>query len=208
MVFNLWQNATMKYYKFMPPCLAFVLIGSALSAGCHSSMAPPASQPAPSPLPTPSPVAKVSQTYESKNAGISFLVPAGWKQTPVSDTQVRFDSPGPAKISVTLDVPRLPWHPYGLIPINSVRDGYVDDQRKKMPDAQTTNLPDPSVPEASQRRVKISGHLNGNAVVDDAVLLVHGDRVYILSLDCDNSAYPSAKATLESVVQTLHWAQK
>jgi hypothetical protein len=147
-------------------------------------------------------------TYENATTGIGFSLPPGWKQAPPNDTQVRFDAPAPAKFSLTLDVPKLPWHPYGMIPIGSVRNGYVDDQKKRMPDAKSTDQPNPTVADANQKRVKTTGHLNGASVVDDAALLVHADHVYILSLDCDEAAYPSAKTALDTALQTLHWVQK
>jgi hypothetical protein len=180
-----------------PTRLSLLILLCAAPLACHSNIDPPASQPAPS--------QPVLQQFESKSAGIGFSFPAGWKQNRLSDTQVRLEAPGPAKISITLDVPKLPWHPFGIIPIGSVRDGYVEDQQKRLTDAKVTNLPDPTVPDASQRRVKISGHENGAAMVDDAALIVHADRVYILSLDCADPDYTAAKSALDTAVQTLHW---
>jgi hypothetical protein len=108
---------------------------------------------------------------------------------------------------MTLDVPKLPPHIPGLIPIDSVRDGYVNDFKKKAPDAQATNLSDPGVPDAKQHRVKLTGHLNGAALINEAVLLVHGDQVFILSVDCDEKSYSAAKAALDLAVQTLRWTK-
>lgn len=184
------------------PRLTLVFLVSIAPLGCHSSMAPPkrASQAVANP-------SAAQQQFQASNAGIAFMYPAGWKATRGSDTQEKFDSPAPAKVDMTLDVPKLPMHIPGLIPIDSVRDGYVNDIKKKVPDAQATNLPDPTVPDARQHRVKLTGHLNGATVIIEGVQLVHGDQVYILTVNCDEKSYSAAKAALDLALSTLRWTK-
>jgi hypothetical protein len=173
--------------------------------GCQPSTPQP--QPAPTPAPKSTPI--TPQKYENQGAGISFSYPGNWKMQPASATEVKFDAPasGSSKAELVFDVPTLPAHIPNMIPIDAVRNGYVDDYKKKVPGAQATNLPDPTVPDAKQRRVKLTGQQNGAAVINEAVTLVHGDHVYILSIDCDDKSYPAAKAALDQAVQSVAWSK-
>jgi hypothetical protein len=45
--------------------------------------------------------------------------------------------------SISLDVPKLPPHIPGLIPIGSVRNGYLDDLKKSVGKLDTKDLPQP-----------------------------------------------------------------
>jgi hypothetical protein len=186
--------------------LLMVLLISVL--GCQPSPPPP--QPADhSPPPPPLPTSVAAQKYENPSAGISFSYPGNWKMQPASATEVKFDAPasGSSKAELVFDVPTLPAHIPNMIPIDAVRNGYVDDYKKKVPGAQATNLPDPTVPDARQHRVKLTGQQNGASVINEAVTLVHGDHVYILSIDCDDKSYPAAKAALDQAVQSVAWSK-
>jgi hypothetical protein len=162
-------------------------------------MAPPKPQPMPV-------LANPPQRFENQPAGIAFTYPAGWKAGDATAVKFKFDSPGngPSKPQLTLDVPALPFH-FGILPLDQVCSGYVDDAKKTMPDAQVTNLPDPTLPDAKQHRFKLTGHKNGAALINEAVVLVHADKVYILSIDCDDKSYPPAKAALDQAAGSLQW---
>ncbi len=108
---------------------------------------------------------------------------------------------------LTLDVPVLPFHLPGMVPIDAVRNGYVEDAKKKITDGEVTNLPDPAVPDAKQHWVKIAGQKNGKPAINEAVLLVHNDRVYILSIDADDKGYQVMHDTLDAAVKSLRWSK-
>ncbi len=109
---------------------------------------------------------------------------------------------------MSLDVPVLPPHIPGLIPILGVENGFVDDVKKRVMDANVTYLPDPTVADASQKRVKITGQMKGSPSITEAALFVHGDRVYILSIDCDPEVYPVARTALDTAVNSLQWEKR
>jgi hypothetical protein len=181
-----------------------LLLLAVIPLGCQPATPPPA--PAPAPTAHPAPAPKSSQRFENQPTGIAFSYPGGWK--PSTATAVRFEfvrpDTDPSKLNFTLDVPNLPIH-FGILPLDKVCSGYVDDAKKTMPDAQLTSAPDPTVPDAKEKRFKLTGHKDGAAHIDEAAILIHADKVYILAINCDEKSYPLAKAALDQAVQSVQW---
>jgi len=114
-----------------------------------------------------------------------------------------------AYAELSLDIPKLPWHPPGMLPLSSIEHGYVSDLKKnQIHDAQVDESVAVKVPDSSARRVKCSGHENGKVMIDVAVLIVHADRVYILSCDGDDDGYATARAALDAAVASIQWIKK
>jgi len=182
--------------------LTIVLL-AAMPLGCHPNTPPP--HPVSAPAAQPAPPAS-AQRFENPPTGISFAYPARWK--PGITTAVKFEfirsDTDPSKLKLTLDVPNLPPH-FGILPLDQVCDGYVKDAKKTMPDAQVANAPDPTVPDAKEKRFKLTGHKDGAPHINEAAILIHADRVYILSIDCDEKSYPLGKAALDQAVQSVQW---
>ena len=133
------------------------------------------------------------------------MYPSNWKPVPGSKSQLQVAAPDGGQLS--LDVPALPFHIPGMIPVDQVESGYVEDFKKRMPDAAVTKLPDPTLPDTKQRRVKLAGHQNGKVSIDEAVLIVHNDKVYILAIDTDERGYPKMHTVLDAVLTSLHWTK-
>ena len=138
--------------------------------------------------------------------------PAGWalRCATTGETKARAVAPPVDGVAVmTLDVPVLPFHLPGLIPVGLVADGYADDVRRKlMPDAAGPPPSDVAVPDARAERVTRTGHdAAGRATVDDAVVIVHGDAVYVLAIDADPVARPAAEAALAAAVASVTWGR-
>ena len=200
--------------------LSFVLL---TVTGCHSM--PPATPPPATPPPATPPLAAGSQpaatepavalpqAFDDATDGIRFTYPGGWtvQPSPADPTRLRAVAPPGAvhggSATLSLDVPQLPAHIPGFLPIGLIAGGYVDDVRKRLPDATGTPT-EIRVPNATGRRVTLTGHdAAGHATTDDAVLLVHADRVYILTVDADPAARPAATAALDAAVASLRWTR-
>jgi hypothetical protein len=142
---------------------------------------------------------------------MAFSYPAGWTSQPDSDDpgeqMLRVVAPSTDGLAVlTLTVPKLPWHIPGMIPIDLVASGYADDVKKRMPDATGPAAVAVSIPDATARRVTLTGHeTKGRVTVEDAVLIVHGDRVYVLAGDSDDRGRPAAKAALDAALASTRW---
>jgi hypothetical protein len=145
------------------------------------------------------------QVYSDAEAGISFSYPADWKRTAKSSTQMKLSAPGNTQF--TLDIPVLPFHIPGMIPLASVESGYVDDFKKRMPDAVVYTEADPTVPEAKQGRMLLTGHVDGKSAVDDVAIIVHDDRIYILAVDSDSPSARQMSSALDGILQSLRWTK-
>ena len=149
-------------------------------------------------------------TLEDKKAGVRLTYPADWAPEKGSKSLVDVAAPGDkAYASLSIDIPKLPWHPPGMLPLFEIQSGYVSDLKKnQIHDAQVNESVDVKVPDSSARRVKCSGHENGKVMIDVAVLIVHADRVYILSCDGDDAGYATARAALDASVASIQWIKK
>ena len=184
--------------RFIRPAL-FLSILSILPLGCSSATPPPSTAPIVQPTAN-------EQQFEYAPAGISFLYPANWKMVSTDPVQFKFvQTNQPDSVQLTLDIPKLPWHPPGWIPIDRVRDGYIDDEKKHMTAAQVSQQPDPTLSDARQHRVMMTGIINGKPSTNDAVMIVHNDRVYILSVETDTPSYPPLKKALDEILASLKW---
>ena len=155
-------------------------------------------------LPTSAPTNPASEIYQNKTAGVSFEYPRSWTQHEKGD-QVIF-SVASAQNVLNLTYPKLPWHIPNLIPIGRVRSGYIDSiKSNQIKDAVDSDPGPVTIPDATASRVKLTGHIDGKSAINEAVLIVHADHVYILSIHSDDAGYAVARAALDAAVKSLRW---
>jgi hypothetical protein len=110
--------------------------------------------------------------------------------------------------AISLDVPELPFHIPGLIPMGAVRSGYLDDLRKQVGAITVEDLPAPDVGGAAARLVRSSWRpAPGQTVRETALLLVHGDRVYILRARADAATDDQTRTAFDGIVQSMRWVK-
>ena len=110
--------------------------------------------------------------------------------------------------SLSLEVPKLPPHVPGMIPIGSVRNGYVDDLCKSVGKLQTSDLTPPPLPSASVRLVRSTwSGADGQARQETALLAVHADRVYILRARSLTADEKGARDAFDAVVRSIQWVK-
>jgi hypothetical protein len=155
-------------------------------------------------LPPSAPINQSTQIYQDKTAGISFEYPRAWAPHEKGD-QVIF-SVSSAQNVLNLAYPKLPWHIPNLIPIGRVRSGYIDSIKSNQIKDAVDSDPGPlTIPDATASRVKLTGHIAGKSAINEAVLIVHADHVYILSIHSDDAGYAVARAALDAAVKSLRW---
>jgi hypothetical protein len=140
--------------------------------------------------------------------GIQFDYPADWKPTRGNTALFAVSTPddATAPVSISLDVPKLPWHIPGMISVGMVASGYVSDLKKnQMPDAVIKEQSPVNVCGETGKRVTCTGHVAGKFSTDIAVFLVHNDRVYILSADANDTGCDCARKTLNASVASMKW---
>jgi hypothetical protein len=134
--------------------------------------------------------------------------PAGWVQRPSEQYVLVIAPPAGGESTISLDVPKLPPHIPGMIPIGSVRNGYLDDLRKAEGRITTADLSTPAVPGASARFVRSTWtSKSGDPWQETALLMVHGDRVYILFGRGPTSEEDACLDALDSVIRSIKWTR-
>ena len=112
------------------------------------------------------------------------------------------------EVVVSVDVPKLPPHIPGLIPLGSVVRGYIDDLKKNHPDVMMEKPVDTKVGGTNARFVRSSWEEpDGTTRVEDAVLTVKGDRVYIFrgSQRVHDDSVEIARLVLGHVIASVRW---
>jgi hypothetical protein len=163
--------------------------------GCLAATTAPATSPA-------------VATFEDKKAGVRLTYPADWQPVKGSKSLVDVEIPGDKGFSeLSIDIPKLPWHPPGMLPMSQIESGYISDLKKnEIHDAKEIESVALKVSDCTAaRRVKSSGHENGKEMIDVGILIVHADRVYILSCDGDDAGYPTARAALDASLASIEW---
>lgn len=141
--------------------------------------------------------------------GIQLSYPAGWDVRPSTDYELLLTPAGAGdggETCMSLDVPDLPFHLPGMIPIGAVRSGYLDDLRKQAPSLATEDLVAPDVGASSSRMVRSRWKPGaGEEMEETALLMVHGDRVYIVRARSDARRAAETRAAFDGVVRSVRW---
>lgn len=145
-----------------------------------------------------------------KPAAITFNWPAGWLTTQIQDFQwsiVPTDDKSAATRWIAMDVPTLPIHVPGFIPIGSVEGGYLDDLRKQFGKLQIKELTPPKLPNAKERLVRAAWQKDGKSVEQTALLIVHDDHVYIFRGRSDIDHEQATSDAFNSVLSSIQWTK-
>jgi hypothetical protein len=145
------------------------------------------------------------QSYHNHKFGVSLTYPSDWKAKPSKDYELLIiPASGQSECFIVLDVPDLPTHIPGFIPISMVYDGYLSDLKKQCSNVQAT-VTTPSIPDAHARLATCTGIRNGRDFVEHALLLVHGDHVYIVQADGSPDADAMLGSVFNSICKSLQW---
>jgi hypothetical protein len=202
--------ACIRATKLLLACLVFLL-----TTGCEHRSATVASAQTSKPSSAQPPMLMVAprtmQTFHSTPPAIQFDYPACWNCCKAKTGTFAITGPpadSKCSPSICLDIPKLPWHIPGMIPIGLVARGYVDDLRtNQIHDAVVQEQVPVTVCGTPARRVTCVGHVNGKPSIDVAVIMLHADHVYILSADSDDAGRTAARQTLDDVVSSLKWTK-
>lgn len=171
----------------------------------------PATEPAAQDLkksaPAPTATQPVDQNYENSKAGIKLQYPSNWKPKPSNDDVVLLVPSASDARTISLDEPSLPAHLPGLIPIGLVQNGYLDDLKKKHPGLKTEEQVEDDPRGNKGRLVHTSWASDGKTMDEVTLLTVHGDHVYLLSLDTDRAQYPADRAVFDKIAKSLQWTK-
>jgi len=204
----------------MRRALGTVVLGSLIIGGCSRGGVPGGTVPRQTGTPTtaPSPAAEEDRAgpvrFERSNLGIRLDIPQGWARRDSKDFELLLhhaakggDDAGAPELS--LDVPDLPPHIPNMIPIGSVRNGYLDDLRKLVGTIKTTDLTPPPIPASAERMVRSGwSDRDGKKWQETALLLVHADRVYIVRGRSTVDDEAATRDAFDQIVRSLEWIKK
>ncbi len=194
--------------------LAGALAALALASGCGQKQvahAPDQSAHAPSLPSTSAPPPQTAHAPTSRpfsGPGVQLAYGGDWHATDTADYALVIVPEGAGKssdASVTVEIPKLPPHVPGLIPLGSVVNGYIDDIKKQHTDAQVEKPEAMKIAGVNARRVVSTWKADGKAVSEDAVLAIHSDHVYIFRANADEANRDRAKAELDALLQSVQW---
>ncbi len=208
--------------------MAMALLALAILMSCAERKEAPA-QPAsparalaetPSTQPATSPSA-ATQSFQSAVGHFEIAYSSDWKVKggtssssgdyqgkKVNDTTVLTLLPADAKNgerNIAVDLPELPVHIPGLIPLGLVVRGYTNDLRKQHPDLKIEESAPATVPARRAHRVRLTWKQNDRGFFDMAVLVVHGNRILIFSADGDADGYDEIRKVFDSIITSIKW---
>jgi hypothetical protein len=146
--------------------------------------------------------------FSYPQAGIGLTWPSGWEQSQLESYEWTIFPAGEKSSQqrwISLDVPTLPWHPPGMIPITRVEKGYVDDLKKEFGTLDVKELTPPNVADSKLRCVRCGWQKDGKSMEQTALLIVHDDHVYILRSRSDAEHEQATRECFDSVVSSITW---
>jgi hypothetical protein len=96
-----------------------------------------------------------------------------------------------------------------MIPLRFVKSGYIDDLRKQHPDMQTREQsPPPQIPHTSGALVTSTWPgPAGVPMTEIALILVHGDHVFILRANFDAPGEAETRRAYEGMRASVRWSK-
>jgi hypothetical protein len=187
--------------------LALLACGCARGPGGQAAGSPP---PAATTQPTTQPavLAPPPVLYENRDRGIRLEYLGDWQRVTSADYVLRVVPAGQSggEIELTLDVPDLPPHLPGMIPLGLVEKGYLDDLKKNHTGLNVLGRSDHAVPGARARLARSTWPTaDGGLWAEDALVMVHGDRVYILRLTGPAAAVEAQRPAFDETARSIRW---
>ncbi len=182
-------------------CVAVLVLSS-----CQSNSAPRTAK-----QPAATQTVQTSQNQPSQNFeanGLKISLPGGWDSKPNQgkDAVLSLVASKQPQRKIVLDVPHLPPHIPGLIPMGAVESGYIDDLKKQHQGLKVEETADRAVASAKARFVRTSwpGSPPGAKVT---LIIIRGDTIYILAADSDQEGVAATRAAFDQMAGSIAWTR-
>jgi len=175
---------------------------------------PPSLQPTTRPnataaVPSTSPPAAVKiLAFDDKKGGSRLEFPDDWKPTPDPDDALQLTPSRGGTATITYSVPNLPPHLPWMIKLDKIESGYVDDLKKSHADLKIEQAVDHPIPGGKGRIVQIGWKQAGHRHTNLALLMVHGNGVYILSADADAADWAGTQRAFKLIMRSIQWTKR
>lgn len=181
----------------------FLAVAAAALPGCHR-------KPHALPQTRPTSISAPEQTFADTATGARLVYPPHWESHASTAFVLLIAPPAvdPAVQSISLDVPDLPPHLPGFIPLGLVVGGYKDDLKKLYPSVVSVELPSVKAAGVSVRQVRSRWvDAGGKAHVERAALMVKNDHVLILRATSDSANAAENEAAFEQILARWTWSR-
>jgi hypothetical protein len=158
----------------------------------------------PATLPSPSGLTQ----FVSTQHGIHLSYPSSWTVHPSEDYVLLLMPPGvdrPQNCSLSLDIPDLPPHLPGMIRMGMIKDGYIEDLRKKAPDLKIIEDQPHPVDDATGRLVRTAWTADGRSYGETVLLLIHKGDVFLIRSTSDLAHQSTARAAFDQAIASIRW---
>ena len=150
--------------------------------------------------------------FSSQKLGIRLDYPPGWAKREIKDKDydllLRPLKPvGASEQEISLDLPPIPFHLSGFIPLGLVESHYVDERKAEAGVPVQTHEESPMVTGEAAHLVTLTWQKDGKNFVETTILVVHDDRVYILRMACEAAAEPATRAVFDQIVKSIQWTK-
>lgn len=179
------------------PGLAILAAAAIGCAAVTGSAKAPTSAPATAPATAPS-----AQSFQDPGGLVRVQYPGEWKPQRDPDYALELTA-GPE--TFTLDIPDLPPHIPGMIPLSLVVNGYIDDLKKSHPGVKTDEETSPAISKARARRLHSAWSEKNGLEAEVTTLIVHGDHVFIFRIVCPADQLAADRIGYNGIVGSLRW---
>ncbi len=144
-----------------------------------------------------------STRYIAPKGKFQTRYPSDWISHPGEDTL----DLGPAndnsgiRREVSIDVPFIPPHLPGMITLDRIQKGYMDDLRKRYTDVKLISSVDRPFPEAKARLLEATAR---NAKIYTVLAMRH-ERVYIIASETDIAGAEAGKSVVQMILASWQW---
>ena len=189
---------------------AILATGSLIGVGCRHRAQPPAAThavtSATSPNSTQATTSAAGGTFTK--TGIRLDYPAGWITKQDADYELFLNPADPLlKSVITVDIPDLPFHVPGMIPMGLVINGYIDDLKKQAGAPVETRQEAVTIAGAKGKLLNSSWSAKGAAFYDTAIVIVHSDHVYIFRAAGPASEAAGVLKIHDQIAKTISWTK-
>jgi hypothetical protein len=150
--------------------------------------------------------------FRDARHGFSVKYPRGWARRKGDSAEdvltIDKDPDKHTEPEVTIDVPKLPPHIPGMIPLSAVESGYVDDVKKRMKNVSVVESKPVKVDGAPARRFVLCGEDKDGKRKLVVLAILKGDHLYMVGGEGPADEFETVEAAFEQVSKSWKWKEK
>ena len=136
----------------------------------------------------------------------SVEFPKPWKQkNNVGKEDVLTIGRDGKKGEIAIAVPKLPFHIPGMIPLEGVEKGYIDNAKKRLKNVKVMESKPVKIAGVNARRFSLEGDAAEGHRKLAVLAIVNGDTVYIVTGESGDAEFHDVLSAFEQVARSWKW---